>query len=351
MIDLRGDTATKPTPAMRRAMAEAEVGDEQLGEDPTVRALEERAAALLGQEAAVFVTSATMGNLIALWALTTPGDDLIGDAASHVFQRELGGTAVVAGLMARGIDAAHGTFAPEGLRRAARSQTGARESGGVVTIENTHTDAGGRVWPVALALDVVAAARELGLAAHLDGARLLNAAVATATPASAWGGAFDAVTLCLTKGLGCPFGALLAGSASLIDEARDRRRLLGGAMRQAGVVAAAGVYALDEHVARLEDDHANARRLAEGLAAAGVAVDPAAVETNCVLVAASDMGLAGADALARFASRGVLGSLGSGGAAVRLWTHLDVGPGDVDRAVAAIAAAIGEVSTGSSRRG
>ncbi len=340
MIDLRGDTATKPTPAMRRAMAEAEVGDEQRGEDPTVRALEERAAGLLGQEAAVFVTSATMGNLIALWTLAKPGDDLIGDAASHVFQRELGGAAVVAGLMARGVEGTGGTFEPEDLHRAARSQTGAVEPSGVVTIENTHADAGGRVWPVRLALDVVAAARELGLTAHLDGARLLNAAVATATPASAWGGAFDAVTLCLTKGLGCPFGALLAGSASLIDEARERRRLLGGAMRQAGVVAAAGVYALDEHVTRLEDDHVNARRLADGLAAAGVAVDPAAVETNCVLIDASGMGLAGADAIGRLASRGVLASPGSGGEAVRLWTHLDIGPGEVDRAVPAIAAAI-----------
>jgi threonine aldolase len=341
VIDLRGDTASKPTPGMRRAIARAEVGDEQFGEDPTVRALEEAGADLLGHQAAVFVTSATMANLIALRAQSQPGDDLVGDVASHIFQNELGGPAAVAGLMARGVRSTDGVFGPQDVREVARSRAGVGALRGVVTVENTHTDAGGRVWPVAQAGAVAATGRELGLAAHLDGARLLNAATAARVPARSWSAQFDSVTLCLSKGLGCPFGALLAGSSGLVSEVRRLKRLLGGAMRQAGIVAAAGVYALEHHVVRLEDDHANARRLAEGLAAAGVAADPASVETNCVLVAVKEMGLSGPAAIERLRRGGVRASLDLRGETVRLWTHLDVGSQDVDRAVSAVARALG----------
>ncbi|MEX0851616.1 MAG: threonine aldolase family protein, partial [Gaiellaceae bacterium] len=285
MIDLRSDTVTQPTPEMRRAIAEAELGDEQKREDPTVLELEHRVAGLLGQEAAVFLPTATMANQIALKLHGRPGEVLLAEEHSHVLVYEYGGAAAHAGLMTMGLPGVAGRLTPEQIRDAAAPSTKAADQCvTVLSLENTHNNAGGRVWPLAELDDVVATARDLSLAVHLDGARLLNATVALGVEPAVVASLFDTVTLCLSKGLGCPLGALLAGSQELIDRAWREKHLFGGAMRQAGIVAAAGVYALDHHVHRLADDHARARRLAEGLDAAGLAVDLEQVETNFVQI-------------------------------------------------------------------
>ena len=278
---------TQPTPGMRDAMAHAVVGDEQYGEDPTVLELERRAAAFLGQEAAVYVPTATMANQIALRILTQHGDELLAEENSHVLLNEQGGPAVLSGLVMRALTGRHGTFAPEQVRGAVRDwSSGHMPRTRVVSIENTHNSSGGRVWTLDEIDAVAAVCRDVGVPMHLDGARLMNAVVASGVPAAEFGRRFDtvalgvssaeigrradAVTLCLSKGLGCPLGALVAGSAELMVAARRGKHLFGGAMRQAGIVAAAGVYALDHHVDRIADDHARARRLAEGWAAAGL---------------------------------------------------------------------------------
>ena len=264
VIDLRSDTATRPTEGMRAAIAAAAVGDEQRREDPTVRELQERVAALVGQEAAIFLPTATMANQIALKLHTRPGDVLLAEETSHVVIYEYGGPAVHAGLITSGLPGHAGRLRPEQVRAAAAQSTKAADQrAAVLSLENTHNSAGGRVWPLAELGDVVATARELGLAVHLDGARLLNAAVAQGVAPERIASQFDTVTLCLSKGLGCPLGALLAGSAQLMDRAWREKHLFGGAMRQSGVVAAAGVYALDHHVDRLAEDHARARRLGD----------------------------------------------------------------------------------------
>ena len=345
MIDLRSDTATRPTPAMRRAIAEAEVGDEQKREDPTVNALEERAAALLGQEAAVFLPTATMANQIALRVLSEPGDEVLAEADAHVFRYELGGPAVHSGLAMKAITGERGLFGPEEVR-AAVSHPGDihMAPSRILCLENTHNGGGGKVWPIGLVREVCAEARRLGLAVHLDGARLMNAAVASGTPAAEYGREFDTVTLCLSKGLGCPLGALVAGAVGRMAKARRFKHLFGGAMRQAGIVAAAGVYALDHNVERLAEDHANARRLAEGLAAAGLPVDPAEVETNFVLLDAGALGLTVDEAAARLREEGVLLSFATRRGFLRAVTHLDVSADDVERAIEGAARALAKAS-------
>ena len=334
MIDLRSDTLTQPTPGMRRAMADAVVGDEQKREDPTVIALEERAAELLGQEEAVYLPTATMGNQIALRLLSEPGDEVIAEASSHVFRYELGGPAVHSGLAMKAIASRDGRISPADVR-AAVSPPGDLHTAPtrLLSLENTHNGGGGRVWPLQRIREVVAEARSHRLAVHLDGARVLNAAVAAGIPAADYGREFDTVTLCLSKGLGCPLGALIATSAERAPKARRFKHLFGGAMRQAGVVAAAGLYALDHHVARLADDHANARRLAEGLAEAGLPVDLDQVETNFVLLDARAFGLTGDEALARLRAEGVLLSFAARKDVLRAVTHLDVTADDIERAI------------------
>ncbi len=260
VIDLRSDTVTQPTPGMRQAIADAEVGDEQKREDPTVTALQERVATLLGQQAALFLPTATMANQIALKLHGRPGDVLVAEETSHVLVYEYGGVAAHAGLVTLGLPGNAGRISSEQLRAAAAPSTKAADQRvTVLSLENTHNNAGGRVWPLTELEDVVGTARELGLAVHLDGARLLNASTALGVEPAEIASRFDTVTLCLSKGLGCPLGALLAGSEELIDRAWREKHLFGGAMRQAGVVAAAGVYALDHHVERLSDDHARAK--------------------------------------------------------------------------------------------
>ena len=341
MIDLRSDTLTQPTEGMRRAMAEAVVGDEQKREDPTVIELEERAAALLGQEAAVYLPTATMGNQIALRLLSEPGDEVLAAARSHVFLHELAGPAVHSGLAMKSIETGDGRFGADAVR-ASLSPAGDLHTAPtrIVSLENTHNGGGGRVWPLEQLREVVREARVHGLRAHLDGARLLNAAVASGIPARDYGREFDTVTLCLSKGLGCPLGALIATSAELALKARRLKHMFGGAMRQAGIVAAAGLYALDHHVDRLAEDHANARRLADGLVEAGIPVALDAVETNFVTLDVGSMGLRPDEALAGLRAEGVLLSFAARRGVLRAVTHMDVCAQDVERAVAAMARAL-----------
>ncbi|MGH3130443.1 MAG: threonine aldolase family protein [Gaiellaceae bacterium] len=345
MIDLRSDTATRPTAEMRVAIAAAVVGDEQKREDPTVNELERRGALLVGQEEAVFLPTATMANQIALRILGEPGDEVLAEENSHILLSELGGPAVHSGLVTRGLPGQAGRFSPEQIRAAYRDRTSMHVSPTrLVVVENTHNSSGGRAWPLEEIHGVVETCRELDIRVHLDGARLMNAALAIGVAAAEIGRLFDTVTLCLSKALGCPLGALLAGPAELMAKARRGKHLFGGAMRQAGIVAAAGVYALDHHVDRLADDHARARRLAEGLHGAGVPVELDQVETNFVQVDFGPLGLTREDALARLREHGVLLSTTVHPTVLRAVTHLDVSDDDVERALDAIPRALGALA-------
>ena len=341
MIDLRSDTLTQPSAGMRKAMAEAVVGDEQKREDPTVIALEERAAELLGQEEAVYVPTATMANQIALRVLSEPGDEVVAEAMAHVFRYELGGPAVHSGLAMKPLHTEAGIFTPEQVRDAV-SPPGDLHTAPtrVLCVENTHNGGGGRVWPIEHMRAVVAEARRHELRVHLDGARLMNAAVASGTPAAAYGRDFDTVTLCLSKGLGCPLGAIVAGSHERMGKARRMKHLFGGAMRQAGIVAAAGVYALEHNVDRLAEDHANARRLGEALADAGLPVEVDQVQTNFVLLDVGRLGLGGDEAIARLRAENVLLSFAAKKDVLRAVTHLSVSSDDIERAAKAIPRAL-----------
>ena len=338
MIDLRSDTATRPTPGMRAAIAAAAVGDEQKREDPTVNELEARGAALLGQESALYLPTATMANQIALRLHTEPGDELLGEENCHVFISELGGPAVHSGVVTRGLTGVAGRFTPEQVRAAFRAPAIHSPRTKVVWVENTHNASGGRIWPLGEIDELRATCDELDLRFHLDGARLLNAAVGSGEEASTIGRRFDTVTLCLSKGLGCPLGALLAGTEEAMTRARRLKHLFGGAMRQAGIVAAAGVYALDHHVERLADDHERAKRLALGLEEAGLAVDPERVETNFVQIDVSPS--TPLEAMARLAEHGVGLSATVHPTVLRAVTHLDVDDQDIDRALELIPRAL-----------
>ena len=339
MIDLRSDTATRPCPGMRAAIAAAVVGDEQKREDPTVNELEARAAALLGQEEAVFLPTATMANQIALRLHTEPGDELLGEENCHVFISELGGPAVHSGVVTRGLPGVAGRFTPEQVVAAYRVPAVHSPRTRVVWIENTHNASGGRVWPPEEIDALRRVCDELDLRFHLDGARLMNAAIAGRSEPASIGRPFDTVTICLSKGLGCPLGALLAGRAELMTRARRFKHLFGGAFRQAGIVAAAGIYAFDHHISRLAEDHARAERLALGLAAAGLSVDPDRVETNFVQVDVSPLGHA--DACALLAEQGVALSPTIHSGVLRAVTHLDIDDDDIDRAIELIPLALG----------
>jgi threonine aldolase len=338
MIDLRSDTATRPTAAMLEAMVTAELGDEQLREDPTVNELQRRAAELLGQEAALFLPTATMANQIALKILTRPGCLLIAQERTHIMVFEAGGPAVHSGLVMVGLPAENGRISPEQIRAVvARSED--VEPASIVVLEQTHRSAGGRVWPLEELAASAAAARELGLAVHLDGARIMNASAASGIPAAEYGRLADSVTICFSKGLGCPLGAVLASSQERIERAWREKFLFGGAMRQAGVVAAAALYALDHNVERLADDHARARRLAAGLADAGLGVDVDSVETNFIGIPLP-AGMNVAEARARIQEQGVLVSVLRPGV-LRAATHLGIEDEHIDHALDAIPRALG----------
>jgi threonine aldolase len=341
VIDLRSDTQTKPSPGMREAMATAEVGDEQEREDPTVLELERRTAELLGQEEAVYLPTALMGNQIALAILGRPGTELIVEAGAHIMVSELGGAAYHSGLQTRGLPGHQGRLSVEQVRAAAWSDGDFWTPGAsVLALENTHNTAGGTVWPLDELRAVVGVARELGLHVHLDGARVMNAAVASGVPASEFCRLFDTVTICLSKGLGCPLGALVAGSAELMYRARVEKHRFGGAMRQAGIVAAAGLYALDHNVERLAEDHARARRLGEAWAAAGLPVDLELVQSNFVQVDVAALGLGEEEAVALIREQGVLLSRTRPGT-LRAVTHLDLDDDDIERALVAVPHALG----------
>ena len=342
MIDLRSDTQTKPSRGMLEAMVNAELGDEQQREDPTVLALEARAAAFLGQPEAVYLPTATMGNQIALLILGERGSELVVEETAHIMVAELGGAAMHSGLQTRGLPGHRGRISPEQVRAAVRPGDRLHSPRvSLLALENTHNSAGGAVWPVDELRAVVETARELGLAVHLDGARIANAAVATGVPAAEMGRLFDTVTLCLSKGLGCPLGAVIAGSPELMARARVEKHRFGGAMRQAGVVAATGLYALEHNVDRLADDHARARRLAEGWDAQGVPLDRETVETNFVQVDVGALGLSTADAIARLAEAGVGLSGTVKPTMIRAVTHLDVDDDDIERALELVPRALG----------
>jgi threonine aldolase len=344
VIDLRSDTLTKPTPGMREAIAGADVGDDQKREDPTVNELERRGAEFLGQEEAVYLPTATMANQIALNILGRPGDALLVERHAHIMLSELGGPAAHSGLLTIGLQGTRGRFSPDQVVAEIRDRTSVHVAPTrIVAIENTHNSAGGAVWPVDEIDAMVATCREHELAIHLDGARLVNAAVASGVDTARIAGGFDTVTLCFSKGLGCPLGALIAGSRELMHQARRGKHYFGGAMRQAGIVAAAALYALDHHVERIRDDHARARRLADGLAAAGVPVDLEQVETNFVQI---DVGPDRADAIERLKERGVLVSTTVHPTVVRAVTHLDISDEDVEAAVEVIPVALGVTRTG-----
>ena len=339
VIDLRSDTATQPTAGMRAAIAAAAVGDEQKREDPTVNELEERAARLLGQDEAIFLPTATMANQIAIRLHTELGDELLGEENCHVFISELGGPAVHSGVVTRGLPGAAGRYSAEQARAAWRVPAIHSPRTRLLWVENTHNASGGRIWPLEEIAELHALALELELRFHLDGARLLNASVALGIDAAEIGSRFDTVTLCLSKGLGCPLGAILAGTSDAMGNARRLKHLFGGAMRQAGIVAASGVYALDNHVERLADDHARAKRLAVGLAEAGLAVDPDRVETNFVQIDVAP--LTKDEAMARLAEQGVGLSATIHPTLLRAVTHLDVTDEDIDAALDAIPRALG----------
>jgi threonine aldolase len=340
VVNLYSDTQTRPTPAMRRAMAEAEVGDEQRFADPTVTALCERVADLLGYEAAVFLPSGTMCNAIAMRLHVRPGgDEVILHRFAHPLRFEAGGPADMAGAVLHPVDGDAGMFDADTVRAALRPP-GDRYAprSRLVCLEQTTNIAGGRVWPLEQVRSVVDVAREHGLRLHLDGARLMNAVVASGVPAAEWTKGFDTAWVDFTKGLGAPVGAVLAGSAELIAEAWRYKQMWGGAMRQAGIVAAGALHALDHHVDRLADDHANARALAEGLASLpGVGIDPATVETNIVVFSVPD---APGFAAALERAGVIVGPLDA--TTVRAVTHLDVSSADVATALDAAREALGD---------
>ena len=322
---------------MREAMATAAVGDEQEREDPTVLALEERCAALLGQEEAVYLPTATMGNQIALMILGERGTELLVEEKAHIMIAELAGAALHSGLQTRPLRGRLGRISVEQIRETAWVDgTFWTPRTSVLAVENTHNAAGGTVWPLDELRAVVDTARELEIRTHLDGARLLNAAVALGVPAAEIAGPFDTVTLCLSKGLGCPLGAVIAGSRELMYAARIGKHRFGGAMRQAGIVAAAGLYALDHNVDRLADDHRRARRLAEGWAEAGFAIELERVQSNFVQLPVADEH----QALERLAAEGVLLSR-TGPGVLRAVTHLDVDDAGIEQAIGAASRALG----------
>ena len=339
VIDLRSDTVTRPTPAMRDAMARAEVGDDVYGEDPTVRLLEERAADLLGKEAALFVASGTMANQVALGVLARAGDEVVCDQGSHIVNHEGGALAALWGVQVRALVGERGVLDPAALETAIRPDDVHAPRTRVVEIENTHNQGGGKIWPLERVRAVAEVAARRGLTTYMDGARLLNAVVATGVAARAYAVPVTLVSLCFSKGLGAPVGSVLAGPRDLLKEARRLRKRLGGGMRQAGVLAAAGLHALEHHVARLAEDHAHAQRLGALLGQLPGVRLQFPVETN--LLFASFPGGSAAELAARFREVGVLCSAaGWQPDLLRFVTHLDVTAADVEEAVRRIAAAL-----------
>ncbi len=332
-IDIRSDTLTRPSPGMRRAMAEAEVGDDAYREDPTVNALEAEAAEITGKEAALFVTSGTMANQIAVRIHTRPGDELIADASSHIYNYEAGAAATLSGVQCRPVQTEGGLLSADQVEAAIQPPTLPRPRTGLICVENTHNRGGGAVYPMDSLRAIRDIARDGGVPLHMDGARVFNAGAASDTPVAEIARPASTLSFCLSKGLGAPFGSLVAGPKDLIEEARRYRQVFGGGMRQAGIMAAAGRYALKHNVERLPEDHARAGRLAEGLAAIpGVTLPFGITPTNIVV-----FDIAGTDRTAQalaaaLKERGVLVSV-LGETRFRALTHLDISDEDIDQAL------------------
>lgn len=336
IVDLRSDTVTRPTAAMRRAMAEAAVGDDVYGEDPTVNRLQEHAAEIFGREAALFVPSGSMGNLIAIKTWTRPGLEVICEQRAHVNQYELASMSALAGCFPRP------AFAPDGLLTWAlvesliRAKSPNYSQTGLVTMENTHNMAGGTIYPTEIAEEICDRAHEVGLPVHLDGARIFNASIALGKSVKELTRKFDSVMFCLSKGLGAPVGSMLVGSREFIEKAFVHRKMLGGGMRQVGVLAAAGLIALEETPKTLHRDHENAKYLANALSKMpGISIDPARVVTNILIFDVRQTGKTGAEISEELKKRNVLANA-TDKFLIRMVTHYDVGRAKIDRAIAAM---------------
>ena len=336
LIDLRSDTVTRPTPAMRKAMAEAEVGDDVHGDDPTVNSLQEYCADLLGKEAGLFVPTGSMGNQVSLGAMSRPGDEVVCEAGAHFLHYEGGSVAAHLGLVARPLAGVDGVIAADQVAGAIRQGSEHNPHTAVVAIENTHNTAGGSIFPLDEARAISKICRENAVNVHLDGARLFNAEAATGVPAAEWAACADTVSFCFSKGLGAPIGSMVVSTDSVIAEARRLRKRLGGGMRQVGVIAAAARVAIETGPQRLHEDHANARRLAEGLAELHPdAVNVSKVETNMVYLDLAPFSKRGPEVTDALARRGVVTLPGSGGV-MRLVTHRDVHESMIDPALDAL---------------
>jgi threonine aldolase len=331
-IDLRSDTVTRPTPGMRAAMQTAEVGDDVFGEDPTVNRLQESVAALLGKEAALYVPSGTMSNQICVKTHTQPGDELLCDATCHIYNFESGGPAVLSGVTCRPIQGDYGILDVSQLTDKIRPENDHLVRTRLVALENTHNRGGGRVYPLEKIEAISIWARKNGLLMHLDGARLWNAIVASGIPAAKWARHFDSVSVCFSKGLGAPIGSALAGTHEFVTRARRIRKLLGGGMRQAGVAAAAALYAIDNQIERLSEDHRTAQVIAQAFAhVPGLRLTPSEIETNLVFVTVDPGWGTARDVAASLKQRGVLVQ-SAGPQLVRACTHLDVSAEQAERA-------------------
>jgi len=342
IIDLRSDTVTQPSAAMRKAMAEAEVGDDVYIEDPTVNRLQARAAEIFGREAGLFVPSGSMGNLACIMAQTERGQEVICEAAGHIYNYEMASMSALGGVLPRVIAASDGILTWQQIAPAIREKSYTRPQTALVALENTHNMAGGTVYPTRSASAICDNAHAAGLRVHLDGARVFNAAVHLGEPVATMTGKFDSVQFCFSKGLGAPVGSMIVGAKHFIEHCRVIRKLLGGGMRQVGVIAAAALVALEEGPKRLYIDHENAQWLAQGLAnIPRIGIQPEKVQTNIVLFDVGETGLSVGDFLARLKQRGVLGGPVDA-RRVRMVTHLDVDRADIERALKVIGEVVGQ---------
>lgn len=331
-IDLRSDTVTKPSPAMREAMMNAEVGDDVFGEDPTVNLLQEKVAALLGKEAALYCSSGTQANQICIKVHTQPGDEVIMDKGCHLFNYETGALSFLSGIQPHTIEGVRGIMTLEQVKRAMRPKVYYMPRNALLAIENTHNRAGGTIYPMEIIKELHEFTRAEKMGFHLDGARLWNACVETGISPKEYASQFDSVSVCLSKGLGAPVGSVIAGTREFVDRARKIRKIFGGGMRQAGMLAAAGIYALEHNRERLKDDHAKMKMFATELSGIpSLTLDMQAVQTNIVIIGVENTGKQPEEALALLKSKGVLLSMGNW-MSVRAVAHLDVSMDDMKRA-------------------
>ncbi|MBN1543679.1 low-specificity L-threonine aldolase [candidate division KSB1 bacterium] len=335
-IDLRSDTVTLPTAEMRKAIFTAEVGDDVFGEDPTINALQDTVARMFGMERALFVPSGTMGNQLAIKSHTDPGDEVICEQDSHCFNYEGGGPALLSGVQMRPLPGRCGAITVEQIKSSLRPTDAHFPRSRLIVLENTHNRAGGAVFPVEEMERIAVFARDRKLAVHLDGARLFNAHIASGVPLARYGACVDSLSICLSKGLGAPVGSVLVGSAAFIERAHRFRKIWGGGMRQSGILAAAGLYALSNHVERLQEDHRRARSLAQAFAAVkGVSVDLESTQTNIVLVDFSASRWSGAAATEQLKQDGIL-AIAFSPTRVRLVTHLNLTEENITRTLEVI---------------